>query len=398
MPALGSNINAALGRIDYSPIAQGGRAAAQGIMGAGQAQAQGIMALGQGLSQGIQKYQKKQEDKKIMEGAVGTIEGFLSSNPNVAKKLGLTPDPEGDFDDGAIKEVINTYGGPKAAIQSVTQLGQLIQQAGLQDRQLKLDQDNAKSIAAFRAAQIDAMGAPKPKQGSIMTSDQVRALKDSGMDYDAEPLPDGTYRVNKVSPFSKGASTTVNVASPNRRQDKRYEDLSKRREADMVPLVSAVPQVKAMEALLNGIGDDGKMITGALANVELPVKSILNKLGMGDFSEVANTQEYLAHSVTLTGQIIKQFGAGTGLSDADREYAAQAAAGQIKMDKPALKRLVAMAKRVMKDKNRQYNEDVKASFSGDDFTWERNSLSIPPPDFGIMKDDVFSQADAIIGL
>ena len=40
------------------------------------------------------------------------------------------------------------------------------------------------------------------------------------------------------------------------------------------------------------------------------------------------------------GRIIKQFGAGTGLSDADRAYAEQMAAGKISITRAALERIL----------------------------------------------------------
>jgi hypothetical protein len=40
------------------------------------------------------------------------------------------------------------------------------------------------------------------------------------------------------------------------------------------------------------------------------------------------------------GRIIKQFGAGTGLSDADRDYAAQMAGGKINLTEAALRKIL----------------------------------------------------------
>ena len=51
-------VNPALGRIDYTPYAQGAVAGAQGI-------AQGIAGFGQGVSQGIREFLKKKEEKEL---------------------------------------------------------------------------------------------------------------------------------------------------------------------------------------------------------------------------------------------------------------------------------------------------------------------------------------------
>ena len=84
MPALGSNINAALGRIDYSPIARGGESMARGIAQAGQVKGQTYASIGQNISQGIQKYQKNQ---KILISS-----GFILAHAICLKKLLKTPD------------------------------------------------------------------------------------------------------------------------------------------------------------------------------------------------------------------------------------------------------------------------------------------------------------------
>jgi len=146
MAALGSGINAGLGRIDYSPIARGGEAAARGIMGAANTRAQGVMAIGQGLAQGIQTFQKKKEEKKLMEQASIGIEGFLVNNPQLAQSMGAKISPDGDIDDGMIKSIVTTYGGPKAAMQAIGQMSQQLKIAGME--QQKIDNQKAFQSAA----------------------------------------------------------------------------------------------------------------------------------------------------------------------------------------------------------------------------------------------------------
>ena len=61
MAAIGSGINPALGRIDYTPYLQGAQMAAQGRM-------QGARAASEGISQGFQDYLKKREQNAVLEG------------------------------------------------------------------------------------------------------------------------------------------------------------------------------------------------------------------------------------------------------------------------------------------------------------------------------------------
>jgi hypothetical protein len=68
---IGSTVNPALGRIDYSPIVQGAQAAAQGIQNAGQITGQMYSNLGSTignqLTTSVQQYQKNKEERDFYE-------------------------------------------------------------------------------------------------------------------------------------------------------------------------------------------------------------------------------------------------------------------------------------------------------------------------------------------
>lgn len=60
---IGSTVNPALGRIDYSPITRGAESAAQSIQAGGQAYGQMFSNLGKQINSGIQQYQKNKEER-----------------------------------------------------------------------------------------------------------------------------------------------------------------------------------------------------------------------------------------------------------------------------------------------------------------------------------------------
>ena len=72
-------------------------------------------------------------------------------------------------------------------------------------------------------------------------------------------------------------------------------------------------------------------------------------------SLTSNTDAYVANAGRLVGQVIRAFGSGTGLSDADRQYAAQIAGGSIELTQGALKRLMDIQEKVQKYSIDQYN-------------------------------------------
>lgn len=84
------------------------------------------------------------------------------------------------------------------------------------------------------------------------------------------------------------------------------------------------------------------MITGAKgASFVNQLNKLLVVAGFNVNPDVsANTDAYLANVAKQTATIIKDFGAGTGLSDADREFATKAAGGDISMSREALERIL----------------------------------------------------------
>jgi hypothetical protein len=76
MAAIGSGINPALGRVDYSPFLQGAQMAAQGRM-------QGSNALTEGVSQGFQDYLKKREQNAVLEGRNASLVQAFTQDPTL---------------------------------------------------------------------------------------------------------------------------------------------------------------------------------------------------------------------------------------------------------------------------------------------------------------------------
>jgi len=83
--------------------------------------------------------------------------------------------------------------------------------------------------------------------------------------------------------------------------------------------------------------------SGILSGAQLTsarIQAAVNAASPETLDKLARTQDYIAALTGVTGQIIKQFGAGTGLSDADREFARQAAGQDISFTPQALERLL----------------------------------------------------------
>jgi hypothetical protein len=69
----GSQVNAALGRTDYTPFLQGALQGAQAQARGAELIGQGLAGLGQQVASGIEKYYKKEEEKKVKQQGVDFI-------------------------------------------------------------------------------------------------------------------------------------------------------------------------------------------------------------------------------------------------------------------------------------------------------------------------------------
>lgn len=111
--------------------------------------------------------------------------------------------------------------------------------------------------------------------------------------------------------------------------------------------------------------------TGFGANFLVNVGQALKQVGVNlNSDESANAQTYMATMAQNVGRIIKQFGAGTGLSNADREYAEKMAGGNITLDERALRRILDINDKLSRTVISKHNDNVRRFKAGDEFLIE----------------------------
>ena len=114
----------------------------------------------------------------------------------------------------------------------------------------------------------------------------------------------------------------------------------------------------------NQIGRDilsSGAITGSGADFFVGLNQALKTAGIdaGYADASANSQAYGATMASNVGKLIKQYGAGTGLSDADREFATKAAAGSVNMDEKAIRRVLDINDRAARYVINSHNKKVE---------------------------------------
>lgn len=141
-----------------------------------------------------------------------------------------------------------------------------------------------------------------------------------------------------------------------------YQDFSKERQERVLPALSSLRAYDEIEKILKS--DAGEVISGAFANAELFGKRLGAALGMSSV-DVKNTETMRSLFAIPVAQIIRNFGAGTGLSDADREFAARAAGGDITLNPQTIKELVRIGKEASANIQAQYEERLETAFPDD---------------------------------
>jgi len=165
--------------------------------------------------------------------------------------------------------------------------------------------------------------------------------------------------INKVSSHAPAASTTVNVG-----QEKAFNQaLGKGQGEKLMASKQAAEDARdILDTVTAGrnIMKSG-MITGSGADFLVNLNQGLKTIGVdaGYSDAAANSQAYVATMAQNVGKLIKQFGAGTGLSDADRAYAEKMAGGNITLDKKAIEKILEINERAANNVIKRHNKSVQ---------------------------------------
>lgn len=122
------------------------------------------------------------------------------------------------------------------------------------------------------------------------------------------------------------------------------------------------------------------IITGAGANFFVGLDQALKTAGMDFGGEAsANAQAYGTMMASNTAKLIKNFGSGTGLSDADRKYAERMAAGDVTVDKRALEKILQLQEIMARKTIERHNKKVKGIKTNIPLEVELDGADAPSP-------------------
>lgn len=125
---------------------------------------------------------------------------------------------------------------------------------------------------------------------------------------------------------------------------------------------------------------DSGMITGVGAEWRTKFGQALQQIGFSKEQDaVKNTQAYGALIAANVAKHIKEFGAGTGLSDADREYAMKMAGGDISFDEKSVRDVLRINEEMARNFIRNHNKSVKGIKSVIPLIVEEPGEYVAPP-------------------
>jgi hypothetical protein len=228
-------------------------------------------------------------------------------------------------------------------------------------RSLLPPKEYLEDIRAERKDTRERKGLTGEFQNVVLAEDMIAELE-------KDPTPLNLAKIKnlreQIKAANQGKGTKVEVGVKLPAQEKAFEEQLGTGQAKKV-LENKEKAEDAREILETvRIGRDilkSGAITGAGADFFVGLNQALKTAGIdaGYADASANSQAYAANMAQNVGKLIKLFGAGTGLSDADRAFAEKMAGGKINLDRKALEKILSIQERASRNVIKRHNKNVE---------------------------------------
>lgn len=118
---------------------------------------------------------------------------------------------------------------------------------------------------------------------------------------------------------------------------------------------AAADTVRAIQNARSQIEAPGGIISGQFANQALTLQKIGAALGVTDPAKIQNTETFRTQIKPIVLETVKGLGAGSGISNADRDFALQAVGGDITLDGGSIRRVLDITERAARSKVDRHN-------------------------------------------
>jgi hypothetical protein len=118
---------------------------------------------------------------------------------------------------------------------------------------------------------------------------------------------------------------------------------------------AARDDIQAIHRAREQLDAPGGIFSGAAADTRLKVAKLAEYLGVPNVDKIANTEAFGAAIGSRVLTLVKGLGSGTGISNADREYAAQMAGGNVRLDEKSIRKILDIGERAARARIAQHN-------------------------------------------
>jgi len=129
---------------------------------------------------------------------------------------------------------------------------------------------------------------------------------------------------------------------------------------------AARDEIQAIHRSREQLDQAGGIFNGAAADVRLKVAKVAEFLGVPDTGKIANTEAFGAAIGARVLSLVKGLGAGAGISNADRDFAAGMAGGSIKLDEKSIRRILDIGEQAARAKIDLHNDSATKMIKSND--------------------------------
>lgn len=256
-------------------------------------------------------------------------------------------------------------------------------------------------MAGFTPAQITAMGTLSKEEADALLkgrTGKLEAWQDGENNIKAVNVNDfGLVYNDQTNTYVKASELGLVRKAPQVQEviDKGQEVGSKAMaEANVTNFVELNTKAQDARNMIELIDRqtgrlEGGMPTGLAANMELNLRRFGELIGLPYDPAVTNAETFISEAGKIVADQIKDFGSGTGLSDADREYAKLIAAADITTQQEALFSLLNIRRNAMVKTVENFNKVRTATAKR---VGEQNMTSFP----SITMPEKTEEAEAVL--
>lgn len=248
--------------------------------------------------------------------------------------------------------------GRQAVVQARATRDPFAQQAAQMQLVQARQQDEARRQAL---AAIEASDMPEPQKAAARLAPLKWAegqIKPSTQFTEETRTIDGKSVLGQVdkstgkwTPYSTGSGVNINMG------DRALE------QGIAKSLIDSADVAQSAASAINSIGRareqfEQGIISGITAPVELTIRKIGTAFGF-DNKQVANTEAFRSSLAPIVLDVVKGLGAGTSISNADRDYALSFVGGDVKLDNQSIARILDIVERASAEKIDTHNEKIQ---------------------------------------